>query len=676
MALNTDPRRDNLRRNSYRAFSPAISDGSGLDSNFPHDPTSYFPPRQLYNNITTSHFTQSETAYNSPQNLPEDRSVLNMDVTTERKQADASETTLGGKKYHSIDGSTLDRNMWKWSTADKIQPAMAALCFVLGLGAAIGHHVYNTVLDEQDVGDGQMWSKWIGNGLAYFAKTMFVATVGVAWRQQIWNVVRKRFISIEGVDTLFNLLGQPVGFFKMEVWKNGLFAVLVAIFAWLIPLAAILAPTTLSIVDGKSIESDKCFVPSLNIFSRDGPEIMPQLFKDGTVANVDGSLKALSMKTAYGQQIVDYPSPCGVNCTYNIDFVGPTYKCEEKPVTAQVIADERWNLWGGFMDGRAYHTKWYRSSLLSTRNEDFMKACMGDSTCLSSNQGNFWLQSGNGVFKIAHRYLASELRNATLEKRLSPSGNITTGFENFQNFTFQCTQYMADYRVNVTFVNDKPFQKYTLRYRDPVNWWNATEAPNFNTAYGLHYVLQALYSGFVGETDSSGATTVMFDNSSLTGTGLFESDGYSFATPRLNLREKFEELHQNLTLSLLSTPDLRPYMKTAVDCQRFNTRNIYKYEPAVLLASYGAAILVSLISLILGGLALVQNGIPSDTGFSRIMLATRNPTLDKLAYGQGLGEPSEGIMSTRVKFGVIGEGVGFGVEGEVRRLKKPGKAYE
>jgi hypothetical protein len=230
-----------------------------------------------------------------------------------------------------------------------------------------------------------------------------------------------------------------------------------------IPLAAIFAPTTLSVVAGHSIERVTCSVPSLNIFNQNGPELMPRLFKEGTSATVDGQLKALSMKAAYGQQIVNYPSPCGVNCTYNIEFVGPTYRCEEKPVTSQVIDDNNWNEFGGMMDGRQYHTKWYRSSLLSSRDMAVRKACDGDTTCLE-NEGNFWVSSGNGVFNVSHRYLEHDLRNKTLTQILHSGKKYFGGFENFQNFTFACTQYMAEYRVNVTFVNEKPTHRYTLRY--------------------------------------------------------------------------------------------------------------------------------------------------------------------------------------------------------------------
>jgi hypothetical protein len=210
-------------------------------------------------------------------------------------------------------------------------------------------------------------------------------------------------------------------------------------------------------------------------------------------------------------------------------------------------------------------------------------------------------------------------------------------------------------------------------YLDPVDWSAKDKFEQFNSAFGLHFVLQKIFTGEVKETMSSGSTTTMLDSTGLAGTSLFESDIYSFATPKRDLRKQFEVLHQNLTLSLLSNKELRPYTKVATECLQSVSRNIYKYEPRVLLASYGAVILVTIIALTLGLIAMIHNGVPSDTTFSRIMLTTRNTTLDKLARGQGLGEPTKELLKTKIKFGVVEGHPGFGVKGETLTLRKPKK---
>ena len=72
---------------------------------------------------------------------------------------------------------------------------------------------------------------------------------------------------------------------------------------------------------------------------------------------------------------------------------------------------------------------------------------------------------------------------------------------------------------------------------------------------------------------------------------------------------------------------------------------------------YAIAIAVSLCSIITGIIALWSNGFCSDTTFSKIMVTTRNPTLDKLVRsypGVALGGdpmPKE-LEKTQLRFGV------------------------
>ena len=72
---------------------------------------------------------------------------------------------------------------------------------------------------------------------------------------------------------------------------------------------------------------------------------------------------------------------------------------------------------------------------------------------------------------------------------------------------------------------------------------------------------------------------------------------------------------------------------------------------------------MALCSIVVGIIALRSNGFCSDTTFSKIMVTTRNPTLDKLVRsypGVALGGdpmPKE-LDRTRLRFGVIKEASG------------------
>jgi hypothetical protein len=65
-----------------------------------------------------------------------------------------------------------------------------------------------------------------------------------------------------------------------------------------------------------------------------------------------------------------------------------------------------------------------------------------------------------------------------------------------------------------------------------------------------------------------------------------------------------------------------------------------------------------LVFLIVGGWTIYQDGATFNVGFSRIMVTTRNTTLDEISRGACLGNdpfPME-LMNTQLKFGVLNEG--------------------
>ena len=74
-----------------------------------------------------------------------------------------------------------------------------------------------------------------------------------------------------------------------------------------------------------------------------------------------------------------------------------------------------------------------------------------------------------------------------------------------------------------------------------------------------------------------------------------------------------------------------------------------------MLVGYAIAVATTLFSIIVGSLAIWQNGVASDTLFSRILVTTRNPTLDHLSVGACLGGdpfPKE-LRETKLRFGVL-----------------------
>lgn len=94
-----------------------------------------------------------------------------------------------------------------------------------------------------------------------------------------------------------------------------------------------------------------------------------------------------------------------------------------------------------------------------------------------------------------------------------------------------------------------------------------------------------------------------------------------------------------------------------------------RYHEENLWIGYAIVVFVTAVALAIGYISIFQNGVASDTLFSRILVTTRNPTLDRLSVGACLGSdpfPVE-LKRTKLRFGVLledeYEGVGGAWEG-------------
>jgi hypothetical protein len=121
-----------------------------------------------------------------------------------------------------------------------------------------------------------------------------------------------------------------------------------------------------------------------------------------------------------------------------------------------------------------------------------------------------------------------------------------------------------------------------------------------------------------------------------------------------------------------------------IDVTHYTYKNEYHYSPKHLWQSYGIAILLTTIAIMIGLLSLRSNGVSHSTSFSAIMSTTRNLKLDELVWDEGRNigfEPlSETMMETKLRFGKLLDGtgsskgkfshVGFGYENQLQSLKR------
>lgn len=167
---------------------------------------------------------------------------------------------------------------------------------------------------------------------------------------------------------------------------------------------------------------------------------------------------------------------------------------------------------------------------------------------------------------------------------------------------------------------------------------------------------------------------------------------HTLSYPVVDLQWQIQSMYEDLLLSLLADLQLNIGTKASVPCTRLRRVSKFKYQQTGLWIPYAIVIAMSFVFMVIGFQAMVNNGVSSDTVFSRIMTTTRNPTLDRLSVGACLGSdpfPKE-LERTKLRFGVLDEETGgetvfsaggtriehcgFGTEDEIGPITK-GKPY-
>jgi len=156
--------------------------------------------------------------------------------------------------------------------------------------------------------------------------------------------------------------------------------------------------------------------------------------------------------------------------------------------------------------------------------------------------------------------------------------------------------------------------------------------------------------------------------------------------PVSNLKDQIQNFYEDMIITLLSEPFLAIAERRNVSCEKTRVENVYVYHAEGLWIGYAIAVFIAFCSIIIGAWSIFQNGVSSDIQFSRILVTTRNPTLDRLSVGACLGGdpfPKE-LTQTKLRFGVLLEDdvregpLGrvehccFGAAGEVKGIVKNG----
>jgi hypothetical protein len=590
-----------------------------------------------------------------------------------------------------------------------------------------------------------------GRALAYCAKVAFGGCVVLVFRQRIWRTFRDRSWSVLSIDQFFGATEDPSIFGNWEAISSAPIVVGIALIIWLIPLATIIfSPGALTFGDYLVESRLELTVPTLNFSAESdkswrAPVKMPDgksnrrsmMYYNTTSRNAtdpkmfdyydqpSAELVRIALLLAYNN--MDHPnikqgarqSACGgsYNCTYEQTFVGPGYQCTQ---VAKGINDTgRLEELGAPFDmsklvpigAEVYHANVDLGAYARPQNAQFEKGPGGypkdgnipDDLGVFKSEPVLWIgwaynttkpldQNDPLTRKWTHQYEPQIMRCMHMETEYKVTWNFTEPF--FKSKTTRKhlkpiidtsitlvnngTQNSTDDRTQDFNIAPKPIENQ-IGPRDNVLLYKKTAA-----YHALGDKLRDFLRGHLDLEPPIPGPYYATVYSDITKTRLVNST----SEPKKNLAEEIESFYTDMVLSLFSAPEMLVVSNETVMVNRSRIQSSFVYVPARLWQCYAPVIFITLLVLIFGAFTIWEDGTTFSTGFSRILVTTRNTTLDDISRGACLGNdpfPME-LMHTRLQFGVLNEhqeveyqggdgyqGVGhcaFGVASEVGPIRR------
>ncbi|KAI9647616.1 hypothetical protein NHQ30_004001 [Ciborinia camelliae] len=243
----------------------------------------------------------------------------------------------GADIFHTQTNSTqkLSARSPTWGIHWK-KPSFIALMLVLGLALSLTHHFYYLSLSNETTGDEkkQAWPTRIGTGLAFLVTSCLKAATTAALGQYVWRVVKHQPFTMiwesENLDRLFALSTDPMAMFSLELLKGAKLALVLGIITWLLGLASVAPPATLTIV-ARNI-SQEVRLPVLDFSKSTWNNSMNGRWNAVSVTNT------IAINTASNINVLELTRQVsGSEWSYNLQFYGPSIKCNEPNSTEQAV---------------------------------------------------------------------------------------------------------------------------------------------------------------------------------------------------------------------------------------------------------------------------------------------------------------------------------------------------
>ncbi|KAI9743708.1 MAG: hypothetical protein M1818_003024 [Claussenomyces sp. TS43310] len=533
--------------------------------------------------------------------------------------------------------------------------------------------------------------------LVFGFRSAMTISLTTAFSQRAWYIFRTRSLKVPTINSLLSSPRSVVNILSGDLIKSATLEWLFAVFCFLVPIGTVFPPGALTVGLQPHVTVVNTTVPIFDPYGRNHTTDYRSTLGGGLFAMDDAWPYAANMvkppvlriaqQALFAQAPVFGLSPCGSNCSYSLDFVGATFKCNNQ--SNQNISLTDISNWYGLQGGDYIARKGNFNGLFQfeTHFEPFVGMSIEPHNpeqvlnCIP-RVGNYHLDIRylNGTVHSSDVSVeAQSLLNATWmtypNQTLFPTVAANEGLlPMFQRAgDNDSAAYEAEESLdNVTWPDDTPLQIGT----------NLSYAYMSLNLASLYDTLTTILGGSVGSYGMDGQsindTLVLASTLAMTNT-TSSADRLDFNLTQTSM----SALLHNITISAIT---LSPYTTTTMATRTSYMPTYMLSHPLNLYVPYGLTLVIALAFLIIGITSLWRNGVAATDDFIQILQTTaaRSEVLDQARIGTTLGGEEnvhKPLEALRLRYGgLIEKGedrverAGWGIEGEVERLRK-NRAY-
>ena len=204
---------------------------------------------------------------------------------------------------------------------------------MVGIVAMVGHNALYSYLDgKTSTTLGQSFVSGIATACILVFRTAATALIMTSYNQQVWFGFKQKICTGSEIDALMSGPFSWTFYLKPTLLVRAPVAWFMAMTCWIIPVAVLFPPGSLSVNPAIQSFNSSVAVPFID-WSR--PEIVYKLIQTHSNGISPGAYDSPSLNLSAGiwqsiieQRIIPLDPPCSDgNCSYSLDVISPVFSC-------------------------------------------------------------------------------------------------------------------------------------------------------------------------------------------------------------------------------------------------------------------------------------------------------------------------------------------------------------